>query len=790
MGVVSYIADRLANVMSGRGTSIDRRTSNAWIMEFLAPDQVEAAYRTNWLVKKIVDVPAKDMTREWRNWQAKGSSIEDIEAEEKRLGLQAKCQRALILARLFGGGALILSTGDADTESELDPEKIGKDGLRFVHVMNRYELSLGQPIMDPESPWFRMPEYFQITTAGSQQNLKLHPSRVIPFIGQAPPEGGRFTQSDSWFWGDPIMLSINEAVQDAMTATAGFAALIDEAKLDIIKIPGLMTGVGTQEYEDRLMTRLGLANTGKSTHRALIIDGEEEWQQRQVNWAGIPAVIMQFLEVVAGAADIPVTRLLGQSPKGLQSTGKGEEKDYHAKVEGDQGELLKPHLERLDPLLLRSALGKVPDDVWWEFAPLDKPDESQDAEIEKKAADTIKVLADTGLFQDEALAELGRNRMIESGRWPGSEAAFEKFGEVPEDEPEADPDELKTAAELAAAKAEELRSKGTIDDAQAVALITDARPRTLYVSRKLVNAAEFLSWAKAQGFGETLEPDELHVTICYSRTPIDWLKVEAEDWNQEKDGSITIPAGGPRIVEPLGDKGAVVLLFGSSRLSWRHEQLIRAGASHDWDDYQPHITITYAMRDGFDLSKVEPFRGKLVFGPEIFQELDLDWTPKMKGVGEKAAAPFDLGDAFDPNQPRDLNGQWIDAGTRHFIQQSAQGQPGKQREAGKVGERAARRARTIGLDIAGKAVALDASGIRHIANRHGSDHRTQRPVGAREVASAALVLNRADRMRLIKPAATGAKRFIVSAEVRGTRIYAIFESRRRAVSLVSMWRKG
>jgi phage-related protein (TIGR01555 family) len=633
MGVVSYIADRLANVMSGRGTSIDRRTSNAWIMEFLAPDQVEAAYRTNWLIKKIVDVPAKDMTREWRNWQAKGSSIEDIEAEEKRLGLQAKCQRALILARLFGGGALILSTGDADTESELDPEKIGKDGLRFVHVMNRYELSLGQPIMDPESPWFRMPEYFQITAAGNQQNIKLHPSRVIPFIGQAPPEGGRFTQSDSWFWGDPIMLSINEAVQDAMTATAGFAALIDEAKLDIIKIPDLMANVGTQEYEDRLMTRLGLANAGKSTHRALIIDGAEEWQQRQVNWAGIPAVIMQFLEVVAGAADIPVTRLLGQSPKGLQSTGKGEEKDYHAKVEGDQGELLKPQLERLDPLLLRSALGSFPDDVWWEFAPLDKPDESQDAEIEKKYADALRVYSDTGLIGDEPLAEIARNRIVESGRWPGSEAAFDKAaanGTLEGKEEEADPDELKTAAELAAAKAEELRSKGTIDDAQAVALITDARPRTLYVSRKLVNAAELLAWAKGQGIPDPMEAGSLHVTVCYSKTPLDWLKVDAEDWNQEKDGRITVPPGGPRIVERLGDKGAVALLFASSRLSWRHEQIMRAGGSHDFEEFTPHVTVSWNVPIDFDLDAVEPYRGKLVFGPEVFAEIGGDWTPPVR----------------------------------------------------------------------------------------------------------------------------------------------------------------
>lgn len=663
MGKVLNLMDRLANALSGRGTSVDRRTRNAWLMEILDPAQVEAAYRTSWLVKKIVDVPAKDMTRQWRAWQAGKDKIEALEAEEARLGLQSKCQRALILARLFGGGALILSTGDGDTMAELNPETIRKGGLRFIHVMNRWELNLGQPTMDPESPWFRQPEYFEIATHGAYQNVKLHPSRVIPFIGQPAPEGGRFSQSDSWYWGDPIMLSIKDAVEDAATATAGFAALIDEAKLDIIKIPDLMQVWATAEHEERLQTRMAIANSAKSTHRALILDGNEDWNQRQVTWAGIPDVIMTFLEVVAGAADIPVTRLLGQSPKGLQSTGKGEQGDYHDKVEADQHELLRPQLERIDELLIRSALGSRPGDIYFEFNPLDEPDEKEDAEIEAKAASTLKTYADIGLFDDEALATIAKNRMIESGRWPGCEAAFEANPDVPEDE--GDPDELLTAEERAAAKAEELRSKGAVSDTQAVALITDARPRSLYVQRKLLNADELLAWAKGQGFTDTLDAGELHVTVLYSRTPVDWLKM-GEAWDSDGDGKMTVPAGGARIVEPLGDKGAIVLLFNSSSLAWRHEQLVREGASHDFADYQPHVTITYAKPDGLNLDEVEPYRGRLVFGPEIFEEVNEDWAPAMgKGVGKGATSPFADSGHWE-HQPRDPGGegggQWVAGG--------------------------------------------------------------------------------------------------------------------------------
>jgi hypothetical protein len=72
----------------------------------------------------------------------------------------------------------------------------------------------------------------------------------------------------------------------------------------------------------------------------------------------------------------------------------------------------------------------------------------------------------------------------------------------------------------------------------------------------------------------------------------------------------------------------VVLLFSSTDLQWRHRQMREAGATWDYDEYQPHVTITYSGQ-GVDLSKVEPYRGKLVFGPEAFAEVDDTWSDRL-----------------------------------------------------------------------------------------------------------------------------------------------------------------
>lgn len=156
-----------------------------------------------------------------------------------------------------------------------------------------------------------------------------------------------------------------------------------------------------------------------------------------------------------------------------------------------------------------------------------------------------------------------------------------------------------------------------------------AAPRTLYVRRDLLNGAELAAWAKRQGFGTTLEPDDMHVTITFSRRPVDWMKM-GESWGGGAKGELVVRPGGPRLVEKLGPS-AVVLLFASAELSWRHDDMMQAGASFDFDRYQPHVTISYTGAPD-DLTKLEPYLGELRFGPEVFEELDEDWKAGVSEV--------------------------------------------------------------------------------------------------------------------------------------------------------------
>ena len=616
------VVDSLRSLVSGLGGAKDKAAGQFFCLRIITPDELSAMHRSDWLARKVVDIIPNDMTREWRDWQAEGDQIEAIEKAEAALGVVQKVNRALQLARLQGGSLLYLGIRGQEPSQPLDVEGIGAGDLEYIHVIPAHGVTEIDRDLDVTSPGYGGPRHYEIAGANGRQ-AKIHPSRCIRFTG-APILDERFSTTGTW--GDSILQVVYDAVQNATSAQAHTAALIPEAKTDVIYMPGLSEYAADSAGQLKLTNRFTYANAAKSMFNMLLLDGTgqsgdgqgEKWEQKQISFAQLPELMQQFLQVAAGAADIPVTRLLGQSPAGLNSTGDGDLRNYYDNIAARQRLELTPALAVLDEVLIRSALGERDPDIYYDWSPLWGLSEKDRADIFKTKAEAARTIAGTGgaspsLMPIEALSDALVNALVEDGSLPGLEAAIDEFGRLSEqgDDP-----------------GEERAALGALGGEQARLAANDAEPRTLYVQRKLLNAADFIAWAKSQGFETTTPADDLHVTVAFSRQRVDWMKA-GQAWSGE-DGKLTVPAGGARLVEPLGDKGAVVLLFTSSELSWRHEAIRRdAGASWDFPEYQPHVTITYSG-EGVDLSKVEPFRGKLIFGPEIFEEINEDWTANLR----------------------------------------------------------------------------------------------------------------------------------------------------------------
>lgn len=682
--------DGISNVITALGSSNVKVAANRYVVSDNW-HEIDNAFRSSTWYRKIATIPAEDAVREWRAWQASKEQIEKLEKFEKRKGIRKIIFEAILTSRHAGGAAIMIGGLPGKTEEPLNLNDVREDSIKWLAVLGPQEISPRGMIRDPESEWFGQPEHWTITSEGHTQQF--HPSRIIPVNGRRVP-GKKFTQTNT-YWGDSIWIQMADAITASDTSASVIEALMHETKVDVVRIKGFIDQVSDSSAESEYIRRWTMVAMLKSISNVMMLDGEDEWEQKQINWSGLPEVTRTLLTIMAGAADIPVTRLLGEQGAGLSGSDMGSLRHYYDSISSMQELEYAPALAPLDEIIIRSALGSRDESIWYSWNPLWSMSEKERAEVDKLEAEAVQIYVNTGLIPQDALAQLTQNRLIESESWPGAEAAYDaskadfdlpEFGEggegegVTEETMAAAEDKPQDAA-LNGAQISSLKgivesvAQGTLPKETAVQLImvgfpaipeqkarkiledieegtqeptepavqvppgdeddedeqspipaADAAPRTLYVRRDVVNAAQIIAHFKNQGFETTLPEDDMHVTIAFSRQPVDWMRM-GENFSSDQNGNVTIQAGGPRMMDTFGE--AKVLMFASSNLSWRHEDMKRQGATWDHPEYQPHITISYEFAG--DLSAVEPWTGEIVLGPEIFEEIDEDWK---EGVTE------------------------------------------------------------------------------------------------------------------------------------------------------------
>jgi len=380
--------DGLVNIVSGLGTGKGKRDHNRFVAgQLLGYQELEAAYQTNWIARQIVDIPADDMTREWRT--IKCQAADDIRQEEDRLNLQACVNEALSWSRLYGGAAILPLTNQ-DLERPFQPEAIGRGGVQRLMVFDRWDL-----IPHAINTWdvlaenYLQPEFYTLYQ-GSQ---KIHWTHFVRFVGAKLPRRQRVLLQG---WGDSQLRRCLEDIKDTVAAKDGIAELMQSANIDVITREGLSEDLSTDQ-EDAIIKRYTLFDQMKSIINTALLDGDEKYDRVTLNLSGVAPVIDTLMVWIAGAADIPVTRLFGTSAKGLNATGEGDLKNYYDSIRSQQTSQLDRPMAMLDAIMVRSAVGSMPADYNYDWNRLTQPNRKEEAEAKKIEAETDVILLDAGV---------------------------------------------------------------------------------------------------------------------------------------------------------------------------------------------------------------------------------------------------------------------------------------------------------------------------------------------------------------------------------------------------------
>jgi phage-related protein (TIGR01555 family) len=395
--------DGLENVMSGLGTGRDKRSYTRY--SFVVPKhqvELESIYRQSWLAKRIVNAVAEDMTREWL-YVKFGDDDKDsqhaIEKAEEQFNVKAKTTESLQWARLYGGCIMVIGVKGQNPETPLNVDTLKPGMLQYLHVLDRYRVNgSSQLTTDLSSPNFGLPEYYIV----AESTVNFHHTRVIRFNGQKLPY---FPWTNNARWDDSELQHVMESLLNCDTTTQSIASLVFEAPVDVIKVDNLAEMLAGAKGDEKVTKRFQLGALMKSINKLLLLDGKETYEKHQTQFTNLDKILEAFRADVAGAADMPVTRLFGQSPGGLNSTGSGDLRNYYDMLKSKQKADLYAPLSYLYRILCLHTLGKVPDDFEIVFNPLWQVSATEQATIDKTNADRDKVYLDAGVITEGVVAK-------------------------------------------------------------------------------------------------------------------------------------------------------------------------------------------------------------------------------------------------------------------------------------------------------------------------------------------------------------------------------------------------
>ena len=415
----AFRKDSWTNLLTGLGTSRDKRTAARFSADaYLTPEVLRPLYHGDDMAARAVELIVEDALKQGFQLTAAdavdaGSAkdeADDIQELLESVGAEEKVAEAATWGRLFGTGALFLGVKDNRDQSE----PLNENGIvefEALTVFDRRDLHVESYYGDSLKPKFGEPSLFRVQpqsmtmTTPAQAIQYVHESRLILFEGARTD---RRTRIENQGWSLSVLQRIYEVLRDSNASWAATQHLMQDSNLAVFKIKNflqMLAGKDTQDFQ----TRMEMLDMSKSVTRAYVCDADtEDYERKATSFAGYPEILDRTWQRLAAAANMPVTKLMGMSPAGMNATGEGDERMWGTAVEAYQRKRLKKPITRLARIAARVLKVKNPDQVAVTFPAYRQltPQEEADRRLKVQQADTGYITSGVWLPEEVAVARV------------------------------------------------------------------------------------------------------------------------------------------------------------------------------------------------------------------------------------------------------------------------------------------------------------------------------------------------------------------------------------------------
>ena len=415
-------ADGMMNVLTGMGSARDKsQYTYTKPITFLTQEETESLYG-EWLPRRIIDIYAEQSTRKgfkvlFGGEGPKAEEVVGVEQVIEDLYILENLMLASKNSRLYGGAVILMYIDDGrKADQPVDKKNIYK--VEGLEVLDRYQIA---PVITEENIYdYSKATHYQIIAGDliNQPNLTyIHKDRILRLDGDWLPY--RIRQRN-YGWGMSNLQVVYDSFRHYWTGLNSAATLLTEFDIFVHKIRGLAAMLGAGK-ESQVKDRLVVNDMSKSIYRGYAIDAEkEELEFISRNFNGIGEILEKLRIDIIGASKIPHTLLFGESPGGLGSTGRSEERDFAKTLADYQTATFKRPLKQLIEYILLSKTGptngRLPESWRIHFNDLYELNEREKADVRARVAAVDGRYIQLGVLHPQEVAD---------ARYGGSEWSME-----------------------------------------------------------------------------------------------------------------------------------------------------------------------------------------------------------------------------------------------------------------------------------------------------------------------------------------------------------------------------
>lgn len=394
--VLARLGAGTPNLIESTDYPMTRLTQNFQLLNSL--------YRSHWIIRKIIDCPAEDMVKNWITikTQMDPDDIERFEKLQRTTRIKRDILECLKWSRLYGGAAaVIIIEGHEDIlDQPLDYDTIMPQSFKGLISCDRWTgITPGADmIKDVTNPDFGLPAYYEWVT--DEFSVKVHHSRILRFTGRDLPTIEKYTEQQ---WGVSEVELLFDELKKRDNTSWNIAQLVFLANLRVLKMGDLgeLLAIGDENSQKDLYNTVQAQNWLMNNMGMYLLNKEDDFQTHQYSFSGLNDIYESFMLDIAGAAEMPVTKIFGRSPQGMNATGDGDKENYNNTIEQKQTAQLEPALDKLLPIMYVSEFGAIPEDLDYTFNPIETPSEDKMAEIVDKKTTAIINVYNAGLISQK-----------------------------------------------------------------------------------------------------------------------------------------------------------------------------------------------------------------------------------------------------------------------------------------------------------------------------------------------------------------------------------------------------